>query len=94
MFLRDETDLLRDICTDKRGINLQTLEWVILLAVEIAREGREGRKIGTMFVVSDAPSCVFLTMVKLSPRSSQSSGYSDDMGCILQVPILCAVVNK
>jgi diadenylate cyclase len=54
MFLKDEADLLRDICTDKRGINLQTLEWVILLAVEIAREGREGRKIGTMFVVSDA----------------------------------------
>ncbi len=51
--MKDETDLLRDICTDKRGVNLQTLGWVIVLAVEIAREGREGRKIGTMFVVSD-----------------------------------------
>ena len=29
----------------------QTLEEVIQLAVEIAREGREGRKIGTLFVV-------------------------------------------
>lgn len=48
-----EKDLLRDICTAKRGINLQTLEQVILLAVEIAREGREGRKIGTLFVISD-----------------------------------------
>jgi DNA integrity scanning protein DisA with diadenylate cyclase activity len=31
----------------------QTLEEVVLLAVEIAREGREGRKIGTLFVVGD-----------------------------------------
>lgn len=49
-----EAELFHDICTDKRGINLQTLESVLLLAVEIAREGREGRKIGTMFVISDA----------------------------------------
>ena len=33
--------------------NPQTLEEVIVLAIEIAREGREGRKIGTLFVVSD-----------------------------------------
>ena len=30
-----------------------TLEEVVQLAVEIAREGREGRKIGTLFVVGD-----------------------------------------
>jgi diadenylate cyclase len=48
-----DTDLFRDVCTEERGINLQTLEQTIRLAVEIAREGREGRKIGTMFVVSD-----------------------------------------
>ncbi len=30
-----------------------TLEEVLQLAVEIAREGREGRKIGTLFVVGD-----------------------------------------
>jgi diadenylate cyclase len=46
-------ELFCDICTKKRGINLYTLESVILLAVEIAREGREGRKIGTIFIVSD-----------------------------------------
>lgn len=46
--------LLQDICTDERGINLETLEQVILLAVEIAREGREGRKVGTLFVISDS----------------------------------------
>ncbi|MBW1697945.1 MAG: DNA integrity scanning protein DisA nucleotide-binding domain protein [Deltaproteobacteria bacterium] len=46
--------LLSDVCCADREINLITLENVVLLAVEIAREGREGRKIGTLFVVSDA----------------------------------------
>jgi len=54
MVILEERELLRDICTDKRGINLETLEQVIILAVEIAREGREGRKVGTMFVISDS----------------------------------------
>lgn len=40
----------RTRCTEERR---QTLEEVIQLAVEIAREGREGRKIGTLFVVGD-----------------------------------------
>lgn len=35
-----EADLFHDICPEKRGINLQTLESVILLAVEIARGDR------------------------------------------------------
>lgn len=35
------------------AIRRQTLEEIVLLAVEIAREGREGRKIGTMFTVGD-----------------------------------------
>jgi diadenylate cyclase len=54
-------DLFCDICTKRRGINLLTLESVILLAVEIAREGREGRKIGTMFVVADHENVVKLS---------------------------------
>lgn len=53
MSLVEKNELLMDICTEKRGINLPTLEQVILLAVEIAREGREGRKVGTMFVIAD-----------------------------------------
>lgn len=48
-----EAQLLHDVCSDDRGINPDTLEQTLVLAVEIAREGREGRKIGTMFVVSD-----------------------------------------
>lgn len=54
MTLSDEKDLLGDIDIEKRGINPETLKQVVFLAVEIAREGREGRKIGTMFVISDA----------------------------------------
>jgi DNA integrity scanning protein DisA with diadenylate cyclase activity len=36
-----------------REARRQTLEEVLQLGVEIAREGREGRKIGTLFVVGD-----------------------------------------
>ena len=52
--MMEELDPLSDICTENRGVNLETLKQVILLAIEIAREGREGRKIGTLFVVSDS----------------------------------------
>jgi diadenylate cyclase len=37
-------------CSEARR---RTLEEVIQLAVEIAREGREGRKVGTLFVIGD-----------------------------------------
>ena len=49
-----DQELISDVCTDDRDVDLRTLEMTVRLAVEIAREGREGRKIGTMFVVSDA----------------------------------------
>ena len=42
-------------CTPERGLDRAILETVVALAVEIAREGREGRKIGTLFVVGDVP---------------------------------------
>jgi len=42
------------ICGAKEHCDADVLEQTIQLAVEIAREGREGRKIGTLFVVSDA----------------------------------------
>lgn len=49
-----KADLLSKVCSSKRKINPETLEQVITLAIEIAREGREGRKIGTMFIISDS----------------------------------------
>jgi DNA integrity scanning protein DisA with diadenylate cyclase activity len=48
------TDLLDEVCSERRGVNNRTLRRVVNLAVEIAREGREGRKIGTLFVVGDS----------------------------------------
>jgi DNA integrity scanning protein DisA with diadenylate cyclase activity len=54
MTVTESVDIFSDVCTEDRDINRQTLEQIIILAVEIAREGREGRKIGTMFVISDA----------------------------------------
>jgi diadenylate cyclase len=46
--------LLDEVCSERRGVNNRTLRRVVELAVEIAREGREGRKIGTLFVVGDS----------------------------------------
>ena len=43
------------ISNENRQINRKVIEAVLVLAVEIAREGREGRKIGTMLVVGDVP---------------------------------------
>ncbi len=48
------TSPFEKICPKKTGINRAMLEQVITLAVEIAREGREGRRIGTLFTFSDA----------------------------------------
>lgn len=47
-------DVFEDICA-REGSRLPraVLEDTLFLAVEIAREGREGRKIGTMFTVGD-----------------------------------------
>ena len=53
-FMRAPEEVFCDVCNDKRGVNTETLKNVIILAVEIAREGREGRKIGTLFVIGDA----------------------------------------
>ena len=47
-------DLLDEVCSERRGVNNKTLRRVVNLAVEVAREGREGRKIGTLFVVGDS----------------------------------------
>jgi diadenylate cyclase len=48
------TQVYEEICTQKREVDARVLEQTVSLAVEIAREGREGRKIGTLFVVGDS----------------------------------------
>ncbi len=52
--MRFDPHIFDKICAEKRGSDRATLENIITLAVEIAREGREGRKIGTLFVVFDS----------------------------------------
>lgn len=47
------SELLQRICDEKRTLDCNVLDAVVVLAVEIAREGREGRKIGTLFAVGD-----------------------------------------
>jgi diadenylate cyclase len=52
--MHHKMNLFDEICSERRGVNTAVLEQVVALAVEIAREGREGRKIGTLFVVGDS----------------------------------------
>ena len=49
-----EKSIITKVSRRRKRFNYKTLESVIILAVEIVREGREGRKIGTMFIVSDS----------------------------------------
>ena len=41
-----------------KRVRRETVETVVELAVELAREGREGRKIGTLFVIGDVDNVV------------------------------------
>ncbi len=45
--------IFEEICGLKKHCKSHVPEQYIQLAVEIAREGREGRKIGKLFVVAD-----------------------------------------
>lgn len=48
------SDLLEDVCAERESVDSVVLEQVVTLAVELAREGRERRKVGTIFTVGDA----------------------------------------
>jgi diadenylate cyclase len=52
--MKGKLDVFEQICTERRQVDTGVLEQTVALAVEIAREGREGRKIGTLFVVGDS----------------------------------------
>jgi len=58
------------ICSPKNNCDADALEHTIQLAVEIVREGREGRKIGTLFVVSKEEQVADLRIVSVSPDES------------------------
>jgi len=46
--------MFKIICSKLSNCNEKTLEPLLELAIEIAREGREGRRIGTLFTIGDA----------------------------------------
>ncbi len=52
--MKGRIEVFEDICSQRREVDSRVLEQTVALAVEIAREGREGRKIGTLFVVGDS----------------------------------------
>ncbi|MCA9099808.1 MAG: diadenylate cyclase [Planctomycetales bacterium] len=54
---------VRDLRSLETRVPLETLKTVVDLAVEIGREGREGKPVGTLFVVGDARK----VMVRSSP---------------------------
>jgi diadenylate cyclase len=47
-------DVLKTLCRQIPWCNLAVLEPTVELALEIAREGREGRRIGTLFTLGKA----------------------------------------
>lgn len=69
-------DTFKTICDKVRRCNQENLEPVIELAVEIAREGREGRRIGTLFTFGDADAVMAHSRpLILDPLA----GHSDEM---------------
>lgn len=50
--------LLEEICADRAGVDADVLEQMMILAVELAREGREGRKVGTILMVGHADAVI------------------------------------
>lgn len=64
-----------DVCAKFLGVNPDVLESVLTLALEIAREGREGRKIGTLFTIGDAEavSSWILSWATLMRRNASSA---------------------
>lgn len=47
------SNIFKHICTQERNVSPVVLQSVLELAVELARQGREGRKIGTIFTIGD-----------------------------------------
>jgi diadenylate cyclase len=50
--------LLDDVCAERPSVDSETLSYIVALGVELAREGREGRKVGTIVTVGDADAVV------------------------------------
>ncbi len=90
----ERTKILEPVCTDARDVNLDTLHAVLTLAIEIAREGREGKKIGTLFTVSDADNvlrlskCLILDPLKGHPSKDKMINNPDLRETIKELSLL------
>jgi diadenylate cyclase len=51
--VRRRNNIFKHICTTNRNVSPVILQSVLELAVELARQGREDRKIGTIFTIGD-----------------------------------------
>src|ERR1700719_2628421 len=73
--------MVNSICQRLRRCDKKNLEPTIELAVEIAREGREGRRIGTLFTFGDADAVLArsrpLILDPLAGHSEQSRRIRD-----------------
>ena len=56
----------------KIGIYLPTVRRLLSLAIEIVREGMEGKPIGTMFVIGDSENVLKIFPLNISPYFSSS----------------------
>jgi DNA integrity scanning protein DisA with diadenylate cyclase activity len=53
MISKEVRQTVARLCAQRPDLNYRTIEFVLSLAMEIKREGREGRSIGTLFVIAD-----------------------------------------
>ena len=70
---------------DQQNIPRDVMLELVDLAIEIAREGREGRKIGTLFVIGDADElvklsrCLILDPLMGHPKAQKTWGYAQTL---------------
>ena len=83
--------LFKIICSKLSNCRGEILEPLLELAVEIAREGREGRRIGTLFTIGDAETVMawsrplILNPFEGHPESRRRLGSSELRGTIKEL---------
>jgi len=91
MFIFDVDKIFFDISHHKLAENIQpdVLESVIEVALEIAKEGREGKKIGTAFIIGDREVLNYTRQMIINPFASV-----DESARLITDPILKETVKE
>ena len=85
---------LDEICDERKNLAPGALKAVLALAVKIAREGREGRKVGTIFAVGDAEAVMahsrplILDPLAGHPTDARRIGVSDVRETLKELAVL------